>query len=121
MNMGFVRSSANWVDAAFKKLTPRCSGAIDSVDDAIMNAPSVFGKDGMIHRVFGTDKDAEKWWRVGVKETDDAGKVTGRHYYDARKVFGGIVGASVGARILSGGGVYKDGNGNTDLIGIPFV
>lgn len=119
--MGFVRSSANWVDAAFKKLTPRCSGAIDSVDDAIMNAPSVFGKDGMIHRVFGTDKDAEKWWRVGVKETDDAGKVTGRHYYDARKVFGGIVGASVGARLLSGGGVYKDGNGNTDLIGIPFV
>lgn len=118
--MGFVRSSANWVDAAFKKLTPRCSGAIDSVDNA-MDAGSVFGKDGMIHRVFGTDKDAEKWWRIGVKETDDAGKVTGRHYYDARKVFGGIVGASVGARLLSGGGVYKDGNGNTDLIGIPFV
>ena len=119
--MGFVRSSANWVNDAFKKLTPRCSGAIDSVDDAMMNASSVFGKDGMIHRVFGTDKDAEKWWRIGVKETDDAGKVTGRHYYDARKVFGGIVGASVGARLLSGGGVYKDGNGNTDLIGIPFV
>lgn len=118
--MGFVRSSANWVDAAFKKLTPRCSGAIDSVDNA-MDARSVFGKDGMIHRVFGTDEGAEKWWRVGVKETDDAGKVTGRHYYDARKVFGGLIGASAGARLLSGGGVYKDGNGNTDLIGIPFV
>lgn len=120
MNMGFVRSSANWVGDAFKKLTPRCSGAINSVDNA-MDAGSVFGKDGMIHRVFGTNEDAEKWWRIGVKETDDAGKVTGRHYYDARKVFGGIVGASVGARLLSGGGVYKDGNGNTDLIGIPFV
>lgn len=119
--MGFVRSSANWVDAAFKKLTPRCSGAIDSVDDAIMNAPSVFGKDGMIHRVFGTNEDAEKWWRIGVKETDDAGKVTGRHYYDARKVFGGLIGASAGARLLSGGGIYKDRDGNTDLIGIPFV
>lgn len=118
--MGFVRSSANWVGDAFKKLTPRCSGAIDSVDNA-MNAGSVFGKDGMIHRVFGTDEAAEKWWRIGVKETDDAGEVTGRHYYDARKVFGGIVGTSVGARLLSGGGVYKDGNGNTDLIGIPFV
>ena len=118
--MGFVRSSANWVDTASKKLTPRCSGAINSVDNA-MDAGSVFGKDGMIHRVFGTDEAAEKWWRVGVKETDDAGKVTGRHYYDARKVFGGIVGASVGARLLSGGGVYKDRDGNTDLIGIPFV
>ena len=118
--MGFVQSSANWVDAAFKKLTPRCSGAISSVDNA-MDAGSVFGKDGMIHRVFGTDEAAEKWWRVGVKETDDAGKVTGRHYYDARKVFGGLIGASAGARLLSGGGVYKDRDGNTDLIGIPFV
>ena len=118
--MGFVQSSANWVDAAFKKLTPRCSGAINSVDNA-MDAGSVFGKDGMIHRVFGTDEAAEKWWRVGVKETDDAGKVTGRHYYDARKVFGGLIGASAGARLLSGGGIYKDRDGNTDLIGIPFV
>ena len=118
--MGFVQSSANWVGDAFKKLTPRCSGAINSVDHA-MDADSVFGKDGMIHRVFGTAEGAEKWWRIGVKETDDAGKVTGRHYYDARKVFGGIVGASVGARLLSGGGVYKDRDGNTDLIGIPFV
>ena len=118
--MGFVRSSANWVDTAFKKLTPRCSGAINSVDNA-MDAGSVFGKDGMIHRVFGTDEAAEKWWRVGVKETDDAGKVTGRHYYDARKVFGGLIGASAGARLLSGGGIYKDRDGNTDLIGIPFV
>ena len=118
--MGFVRSSANWVGDAFKKLTPRCSGAINSVDHA-MDAGSVFGKDGMIHRVFGTAEDAEKWWRIGVKETDDAGKVTGRHYYDARKVFGGLIGASAGARLLSGGGVYKDRDGNTDLIGIPFV
>lgn len=118
--MGFVQSSANWVGDAFKKLTPRCSGAINSVDHA-MDAGSVFGKDGMIHRVFGTAEDAEKWWRIGVKETDDAGKVTGRHYYDARKVFGGLIGASAGARLLSGGGVYKDRDGNTDLIGIPFV
>ena len=118
--MGFVQSSANWVGDAFKKLTPRCSGAINSVDHA-MDADSVFGKDGMIHRVFGTAEGAEKWWRIGVKETDDAGKVTGRHYYDARKVFGGLIGASAGARLLSGGGIYKDRDGNTDLIGIPFV
>lgn len=118
--MGAVKSSATWMKNTFDTLTPRCSKAINSIDKA-MDAGSVFGKDGMIHRVFGTNEDAEKWWRIGVKETDDAGKVTGRHYYDARKVFGGLIGASAGARLLSGGGVYKDGNGNTDLIGIPFV
>ena len=118
--MGAVKSSATWMKNTFDTLTPRCSKAINSIDKA-MDADSVFGKDGMIHRVFGTDEDAEKWWRIGVKETDDAGKVTGRHYYDARKVFGGFIGASAGARLLSGGGVYKDRDGNTDLIGIPFV
>ena len=118
--MGAVKSSATWMKNTFDTLTPRCSKAINSIDKA-MDAGSVFGKDGMIHRVFGTDEDAEKWWRVGVKETDDAGKVTGRHYYDARKVFGGLIGASAGARLLSGGGIYKDRDGNTDLIGIPFV
>ena len=118
--MGAVKSSATWMKNTFDTLTPRCSKAINSIDKA-MDAGSVFGKDGMIHRVFGTDEGAEKWWRVGVKETDDAGKVTGRHYYDARKVFGGLIGASAGARLLSGGGIYKDRDGNTDLIGIPFV
>ena len=118
--MGAVKSSASWMKETFNSLTPRCNKAINSVDNA-MDAGSVFGKDGMIHRVFGTNEDAEKWWRVGVKETDDAGKVTGRHYYDARKVFGGLIGASAGARLLSGGGIYKDRDGNTDLIVIPFV
>ena len=118
--MGAVKSSATWMKNTFDTLTPRCSKAINSIDKA-MDAGSVFGKDGMIHRVFGTNEDAEKWWRIGVKETDDAGKVTGRHYYDARKVFGGLIGASAGARLLSGGGIYKDRDGNTDLIGIPFV
>lgn len=118
--MGAVKSSATWMKNTFDTLTPRCSKAINSIDKA-MDAGSVFGKDGMIHRVFGTEEDAEKWWRIGVKETDDAGKVTGRHYYDARKVFGGLIGASAGARLLSGGGIYKDRDGNTDLIGIPFV
>lgn len=118
--MGAVKSSATWMKNTFDTLTPRCSKAINSIDNA-MDAGSVFGKDGMIHKVFGTNEDAEKWWRIGVKETDDAGKVTGRHYYDARKVFGGLIGASAGARLLSGGGIYKDRDGNTDLIGIPFV
>lgn len=118
--MGAVKSSATWMKNTFDTLTPRCSKAINSIDKA-MDAGSVFGKDGMIHRVFGTNEDAEKWWCIGVKETDDAGKVTGRHYYDARKVFGGLIGASAGARLLSGGGIYKDRDGNTDLIGIPFV
>lgn len=36
-------------------------------------------------------------------------------------VAGSYIGASVGYRALSGGGAYRDKNGNTNLAGIPFV
>ena len=33
----------------------------------------------------------------------------------------GYVGASAAGRIISGGGLYKDADGNTDIIGSPFI
>lgn len=36
-------------------------------------------------------------------------------------IAGSYIGASAGYRALSGGGVYRDKNGNTNLIGVPFV
>ena len=33
----------------------------------------------------------------------------------------GYIGVSSAFRIASGGGLYKDRNGNTDIIGIPFI
>lgn len=39
--------------------------------------------------------------------------------------YGAIAGsamvAGIGARVASGGGVYRDANGNTDVAGIPFI
>jgi hypothetical protein len=37
------------------------------------------------------------------------------------KIAGSYIGASAAYRVLSGGGVFKDRNGNTNVIGIPFV
>lgn len=37
------------------------------------------------------------------------------------KIAGSYLGAAAAGRVLTGGGVYKDGNGNTNLVGIPFV
>jgi hypothetical protein len=36
-------------------------------------------------------------------------------------IAGSYIGASAGYRVLSGGGVTKDGSGNPNVIGIPFV
>lgn len=40
---------------------------------------------------------------------------------DMKKVAGTYMGASAVGRIATGGGVLKDKNGNTNLIGIPFI
>lgn len=37
------------------------------------------------------------------------------------KIAGSYIGASAAMRVVSGGGVYKDQNGNSNLIGLPFV
>lgn len=37
------------------------------------------------------------------------------------RIAGSVIGASAATRIVTGGGVYKDKNGNTNVIGIPFV
>lgn len=36
-------------------------------------------------------------------------------------IAGSFIAAGVAYRVASGGGVYKDQNGNTDVIGIPFI
>ena len=41
--------------------------------------------------------------------------------WDAGKIAGSYLGVAGAGRVLSGGGLYKDGNGNTNLVGVPFV
>jgi hypothetical protein len=41
--------------------------------------------------------------------------------YSAKKIAGSYIGVSAGARVATGGGLYKDRDGNTDVIGIPFI
>ena len=41
--------------------------------------------------------------------------------WNNKKIAGSFLGAAVAGRVLTGGGVYKDGNGNTNIVGLPFV
>lgn len=41
--------------------------------------------------------------------------------WNVGKIAGSYLGAAAAGRVISGGGAYKDGRGNTNLIGIPFV
>lgn len=56
--------------------------------------------------------------KAGYITKNKAGELAGVDY---GKIAKGYVAASAGARIATGGGLYKDSQGNTNVIGIPFI
>lgn len=50
---------------------------------------------------------------------DASGKMVGS--YSAGKIAGTVGTVGVAGRLITGGGLYKDGNGNFNLPGIPFI
>ena len=71
----------------------------------------------------GFHAKAGDWDAITIgKELDENGNVVKPGYrLSGRKVLGAASGLGVGYRFLSGGGIYRDKDGNTDLAGIPFV
>ena len=55
----------------------------------------------------------------GEEIINDAGEKAMR--WNNKKIAGSFLGAAVAGRVLTGGGLYKDGNGNTNIVGLPFV
>ena len=57
--------------------------------------------------------------------TDDAGEMLsfelGGQKWSGKKIAGGLAGLGIGYRFASGGGAYRDKNGDTDIAGIPFI
>lgn len=41
--------------------------------------------------------------------------------YNAGKIAGSVMGVSMAGRVVTGGGLYRDKNGNVNLPGIPFI
>ena len=100
-------TAKNLLDASVKKLHSNnaINTAFDFVGQGAMNAYR-FGKEsinsgsitGAAEKVF---KDGDNW-NVG-------------------RIAGSYIAASGATRIATGGGLYRDGNGNNDIIGIPGI
>jgi hypothetical protein len=69
-----------------------------------------------------TDKLRMGMWD-GIKEAHrgDPGAWDTFGGYSARKIAGSYMGVSAAGRIATGGGLYKDKDGNTDVIGVPLI
>lgn len=62
--------------------------------------------------------------KAGYYTTKESEKEAGKRVIDqvsTGKIAGAYLGISAGARIVTGGGLYKDNQGNTNIAGIPFI
>jgi hypothetical protein len=102
------------IDGIKSLTTPklRSNQAINSIaKGAINNGTGAFE---VAHRVMGPQKQG---FKQAVKETFTHKDGT----LNYGKIAGSYIGASTAMRVVSGGGVTKDRNGNSNLIGVPFI
>lgn len=95
------------------------------VKGAVNNGTGAFE---VAHRMMGSQRQnfGEAMARTFATNADDLYKNGKRVQGEAAKLnYGKIAGSYIGAgaalRVVSGGGIYKDQNGNANLIGIPFL
>lgn len=109
------KDGAEWVGEALQRITPRAAGAINSVF-----SPFVKGAQYMM------ETPAEKRNLKELAEEAWGGEGLTSFSVGGMRLNGGEIaktaaGLGLGYRALSGGGVYRDKDGNTDIAGIPFV
>ena len=69
----------------------------------------------------GADTTLKDALKEGFASTEKGALTVGEDNWHAGKIAGGVAGLGIGYRFLSGGGAYRDKNGNTDIAGLPFV
>lgn len=79
---------------------------------AIKVADNFFGAPQAVYRMAKGDG-----YKKALKDTF----TTADGGLNVAKIAGSYMGVAAGARVLSGGGVYKDNRGQANLIGVPFV
>lgn len=83
-----------------------------STSETIFNGPN-----SLARRLFESSHEGARWDNIVMNK----GKGEDEWRLSGRRVAAGFVGASSLGRLASGGGIYKDADGNTDIIGIPFI
>lgn len=92
-------------------MTSRGTEAIrPSTAETVFNGPNSLSR-----RLFESSHEGARWDNIVMNQGKDEWRLSGR------RVAGAFVGASAFGRLASGGGIYKDADGNTDIIGIPFI
>ena len=105
-----VRNAGATLADAFESVS-RSSGAANPTSiETVFNGPN-----SLARRLFESSHEGARWDNIVMNKGKEEWRLSGR------RVAAGFVGASSLGRLASGGGIYKDADGNTDIIGIPFI
>ena len=95
------------------EMASRSSGAANPTSiETVFNGPN-----SLARRLFESTHKGARWDNIVMNK----GKGEDEWSLSGRRVAAGFVGASAFGRLASGGGIYKDADGNTDIIGVPFI
>lgn len=83
---------------------------------AINAIPKVFDNFAGAGQFIGVGAKTGNWKQAGEKVFKKADGSL-----NAGKIAGSFIGASAAARVATGGGLTRDRNGNSNVIGIPFI
>jgi hypothetical protein len=93
----------------------------DVTDEAIQRSKELINKTRGLSGVYtrmntGGEKNLTNAVKAAYSKTGEVGGGTAWG-----TVAGSYIGASAAFRVASGGGLYRDKNGNNNIIGVPFV
>lgn len=110
-----MNAVGDWVSKALQRLTPRCAEGANSIADPFIQGARYARQDGS--KSWGEFAET----MFGGQEGDLTSFKVGDRRLNGAKIGAAGVGLGIGYRGISGGGLYRDKDGNTDIAGIPFI
>lgn len=115
-------SAGHFVDDLVKTVKDAATNKLES-NKAINPITNFTGGIEAVGRIFGGEGVSNSLVKTFARNAveKDGKLVADASGYNYGKIAGSYLGVATAGRLLSGGGVYRDGSGNTNLVGVPFV
>ena len=117
-----VKSASSWSDAGYRLLHGD-EGSLFSFGVTHNTGRNIKADSEMGKNLLKDSKNfrANKKGFIVNNETGELVPETEKRYYDARKIAAAAEVPFFAYRFGSGGGIYRDKDGDVDIVGIPFI
>lgn len=120
--MSKSKTFGEFIDDSWKVIKAAGKGEVLHSNKAINPLTNFTGGIEATGRVIKGEGFSEAMRNTFGKRGTDGKLLTGdKAGWSAGKIAGSYIGAAAIGRVATGGGLYRDKNGNTNIVGVPFV